>query len=49
MSRNYKAAKSNHALFYSIIPGREEVSWQRLYEEALDRFFAGNYAADYEA
>jgi phosphoglycolate phosphatase-like HAD superfamily hydrolase len=46
---DYKAAKSNHALFYPIIPGREEVSWQRLYKEALDRFFAGKYAGAYEA
>jgi phosphoglycolate phosphatase-like HAD superfamily hydrolase len=46
---DFKAAKSNQALFYPIVPGREEVSWQRLYEEALDRFFAGRYAGDYEA
>jgi hypothetical protein len=46
---DFKAAKSNHALFYPIIPGLEEVSWQRLYEEALDRFFAGKYAGAYEA
>ncbi len=46
---DFKAAKSNRALFYPIVPGREEVSWQRLYEEALERFFAGAYAGDYEA
>jgi len=46
---DFKAAKSNRALFYPIIPGREEVSWQRLYEEALDRFLAGKYAGAYEA
>ncbi len=46
---DFKAAKSNNALFYPIIPGREEVSWQRLYEEALDRFFAGKYVGEYEA
>jgi superfamily I DNA/RNA helicase len=38
---DFKAAKSNHALFYPIVPGREEESWQRFYEEALERFFAG--------
>jgi phosphoglycolate phosphatase-like HAD superfamily hydrolase len=46
---DFKAAKSNNALFYPICPGKEDVSWQRLYEEALDVFFAGDYAGDYEA
>ncbi len=46
---DFKAAKSNGALFYPIVPGREEVSWQRFHGEALDRFFAGRYAGDYEA
>jgi hypothetical protein len=46
---DYKAANSNAALFYPIIPEREELSWQRLHDEALDRFFAGQYAGDYEA
>ncbi|HNR30815.1 MAG TPA: HAD family hydrolase [Candidatus Hydrogenedentes bacterium] len=44
-----KAARHNHALFYPINPGDEDASWQRLYEEGLDRFFAGTYAGDYEA
>lgn len=43
-----KAAKENGALFYPINPGDEETSWQRLHEEALDKFFAGAYAGDYE-
>ena len=46
---DFKAAKSNGALFYPINPGQEELSWQRFFEEALDRFFAGAYAGDYEA
>src|SRR5438034_9121448 len=46
---DFKAAKSNGALFYPINPGSEEKSWERLYHEALDRFFAGTYAGDYEA
>jgi len=46
---DFKAAKSNGALFFPIIPGREEVSWERLFKEGLDRFFAGKYAGDYEA
>jgi len=43
-----KAAKANGALFFPINPGSEEQSWQRLHDEALDRFFAGTYAGDYE-
>ena len=46
---DYKAAKGNGALFYPIVPGKEEVSWQRLHDEALDRFFSGTFAGDYEA
>ena len=46
---DFKAAKSNGALFYPVNPGNEEASWERLLNEALDRFFAGKYAGDYEA
>jgi phosphoglycolate phosphatase-like HAD superfamily hydrolase len=44
-----KAAKGNEALFYPINPGGEEASWERFSNEALDKFFAGTYAGDYEA
>jgi len=44
-----KAAKGNNALFFPINPGNEEASWQRLYEEAFDKFVNGEYAGDYEA
>ncbi len=44
-----KAAKSNNALFFPIVPGREEASWERFFGEALDRFFQGTYAGAYEA
>lgn len=44
-----EAAKANQALFYPIIPGAEEASWQRFDEEVLDRFLAGEYAGSYEA
>jgi phosphoglycolate phosphatase-like HAD superfamily hydrolase len=44
-----KAAKSTGALFYPIVPGKEEESWRRFYHEGVDRFFAGTYAGDYEA
>jgi phosphoglycolate phosphatase-like HAD superfamily hydrolase len=43
-----KAARAVDALFYPILPGDEEASWQRLYEEALDRFFEGTYAGSYQ-
>lgn len=44
-----KAARANNALFFPINPGDEEASWQRLYEEGLDKFFAGSFAGAYEA
>ncbi|MGO9470744.1 MAG: HAD family hydrolase [Isosphaeraceae bacterium] len=46
---DYDAAKANGALFYPIDPGFEDQSWQRFFEEALPRFFTGNYAGDYMA
>ena len=44
-----KAARNNQALFYPIIPGQEETSWERFHREALGRFFAGTFAGAYEA
>ena len=44
-----KAARANNALFYPVNPGHEEVSWQQFHDEALDRFFNGEYAGEYEA
>jgi phosphoglycolate phosphatase-like HAD superfamily hydrolase len=44
---DWKAAQANGALFYPIDPGNEDSSWQRFFEEALPRFFAGTYAGDY--
>lgn len=46
---DFTAAKSNHALFFPIIPGAEEQSWARLLGEGLELFFAGRYSGDYEA
>jgi hypothetical protein len=43
------AALANGALFYPVDPGHEDESWQRFFEEALPRFFAGTYAGDYMA
>ena len=44
-----KAARANGALFFPIVPGNEDSSWQRLYEEGLDKFFKGEFAGKYEA
>lgn len=44
-----KSAKANDALYYPINPGAEAASWARFHDEALDKFFAGEYAGDYEA
>ncbi len=44
---DYEAARSNGVLFYPIDPGAEEEAWQRFFEEALPRFFAGEYAGQY--
>jgi phosphoglycolate phosphatase-like HAD superfamily hydrolase len=43
-----KAAEANNCLFYPINPGEEEASWNRLFEEGIDRFFSGTYAGDYQ-
>lgn len=45
---DHKAALANKALFFPINPGAEEKSWQRLYEEGLDHFFAGTFAGSYQ-
>lgn len=45
---DYKAAKDNGVLFFPVNPGHEEDSWQRFYEESLDKFFEGTYSGDYE-
>jgi len=43
-----KAAQSNKAFFFPIVPGHEEKSWQRFFEEGADRFFAGTFAGAYQ-
>jgi phosphoglycolate phosphatase-like HAD superfamily hydrolase len=43
------AARSTGVLYYPINPGREEQSWKRFHDEALDIFLAGGYAGEYEA
>jgi phosphoglycolate phosphatase-like HAD superfamily hydrolase len=44
-----EAARANQALFYPIDPAHEDESWQRFFEEALPRFFAGTFAGAYMA
>ena len=43
-----RAAKENGVSFYPITPGYETEAWQRFAELASDRFFAMEYAGDYE-
>ena len=45
---DYKAAVANKALFFPINPGAEEKSWERLYNEGLDRFFGETFAGEYQ-
>ncbi|REJ89374.1 MAG: HAD family hydrolase [Planctomycetota bacterium] len=44
-----KAAKAVGALFFPINPGHEEASWESFLGEAMERFFEGRYAGEYEA
>lgn len=43
-----QAARDNGVLFFPINPKNGEVSWKRFYEEAFDKFIAGEYAGEYE-
>jgi hypothetical protein len=43
-----KAARSNGVSFFPINPGKEEESWEKLYKEGLDIFFAGKFKGGYE-
>lgn len=45
---DFKAAKANNALFFPIVPGGEEASWQRFDDEGLDRFLNLQFAGEYE-
>ncbi|HEX6963509.1 MAG TPA: HAD family hydrolase, partial [Lacipirellula sp.] len=45
---DFKAAEANGCLFFPINPGAEEASWQRLFEEGIDRFLDGTFAGDYQ-
>jgi phosphoglycolate phosphatase-like HAD superfamily hydrolase len=43
-----KAASENDVLFYPVIPGREEQSWERFLNEGLDRFFNETFFGEYQ-
>jgi len=43
-----KAAHASGALFFPIVPGDEEASWERLHGEGLERFRRGTFAGAYE-
>lgn len=45
---DYKAAIANQCCFFPINPGAEEISWRRLFEEGIDRFFSGTFAGAYQ-
>lgn len=43
-----KAARDVGALFFPVNPGSEDASWQLLLDEAMGKFFDGQYAGVYE-
>ncbi len=45
---DYKAAQANNCLFFPIMPGHEETSWQRLLEEGIDCFLHGEFAGAFQ-
>jgi phosphoglycolate phosphatase-like HAD superfamily hydrolase len=46
---DHAAAVANKALFFPIMPGAEESSWEQLLAEGLSRFFDGTFAGAYQA
>ncbi len=43
-----EAARAHNILFYPILPGAEPSSWKRFKNEAIERFFLGTYAGEYQ-
>ena len=43
-----KAAQDVGALFFPVNPGSEDASWQLFLDEAMEKFFNGQYAGAYE-
>ena len=42
------AAESNDVLYYPILVGKEQFSWERLVEEALGKLLDGTFAGEYQ-
>jgi phosphoglycolate phosphatase-like HAD superfamily hydrolase len=42
------AARSNGILFYPVIPGKEDKSWERFMNEGYERFIAGKFTGSYQ-
>lgn len=45
---DHRAADANGALFFPINPGAEEASWQRFFEEGIERFLNGTFDEAYQ-
>ena len=45
---DHEAAIKNGILFYPVIPGKEDQSWERFINEGLEKFIKGIYAGKYE-
>ncbi|MCF8223974.1 MAG: HAD hydrolase-like protein [Bacteroidales bacterium] len=43
-----KAARDNNICFYPVIPGKEAGSWDKFYNEALEKFIRSEYRGKYE-
>ncbi len=46
--RDLEAAEANKALFFPIIPDKEEECWEMFYSEAIDAFFSKSYSSLYQ-
>lgn len=42
------AAKYNGILFFPVMPGKEDQSWERFLNEGLDKFISGNFKGSYQ-
>jgi phosphoglycolate phosphatase-like HAD superfamily hydrolase len=43
-----QAARNNGVLFYPVIPGKEDESWELLIKESFHKFLSGTYRGNYE-
>lgn len=43
-----QAAMANGCLFFPIVPGSEEQSWQRFFTEGIERFLSGTFTEAYQ-